>query len=754
MLGLLATGALLGVAGLLSWPRQMVDRISEIAASPGAGAVLVARTELETLRRQSMAGAVELAVLVLLALSAAATLLVAAARRRASDQRAHDRRIVEERAVVARALAEAALRVGEEKIRSIFAESSLGMGLLDAYGRIAECNRSAERILGYDRSDLIGRVGSTLIEPDGLEQVLAAVGRISRGEAAGGHGQARFRRRDGQTIPARWQLWVLRDGEGQIQFTALVLEDLTGQESVERAWRDSEERLGLLLEATEDGIWDWSIPNDQMYLSPRCARMLGYEPEELPDAAAVRNLVHPDDRDQASRQIQAHLDGETATLIYEVRMRTRAGAWRWIQNRAKVVRSDQQGRPTRMVGAYTDVTEKRMLQSRLLLADRMASVGTVVAGVAHEINNPLAYVVSSLGFAREALAKLTAPGGGSALGAAPELLVEVRQALDEAREGTDRVRTLVRDLRTLSRSDDDAQGPSEVNKVLQSSLRFAAHETRSRARVVTQLGQVPLVEASSSRLGQVFLNLILNAAQAIPEGHSEKNEIRVVSRVDVDGAKVAVEIHDTGSGMSREVMSRIFEPFFTTKRVGEGTGLGLAICHGIVTGAGGSIQVESREGRGTSFRVLLPVAATAHAEPAQAPATPAPASPRRRGRILVIDDEPQLGRSIERLLVPNHDVVFRTSAREALALLAKGERFDLILCDLMMPDLTGMDLHERLAALQPEVAKRIVFITGGAFTERAKQFLDAVPNRHLEKPFTTEAIQKVVRDALLSGATV
>jgi CheY-like chemotaxis protein len=207
-----------------------------------------------------------------------------------------------------------------------------------------------------------------------------------------------------------------------------------------------------------------------------------------------------------------------------------------------------------------------------------------------------------------------------------------------------------------------------------------------------------------------------------------------------------VEITDTGGGIAPEVLPRIFDPFFTTKPVGVGTGLGLSICHGIVSGLGGEIQVDSVPRRGSTFRVLLPAAS-----PAQRAASPAPspgAAPERRGRILVVDDEPLVGRAVTRIL-SQHEVVHRTSARAALADVAEGaERFDLVLCDLMMPEMTGMDLHARLRALAPALADRTIFLTGGAFTGGAREFLDRVPNARIEKPFDPETLRGLVARAL------
>jgi len=263
---------------------------------------------------------------------------------------------------------------------------------------------------------------------------------------------------------------------------------------------------------------------------------------------------------------------------------------------------------------------------------------------------------------------------------------------------------------------------------------------RHRARLVKDYGDVPFVDANEARLGQVFLNLIVNAAQAIPEGNTDKNEIRVVTKSDGDDS-VVVEVRDTGGGIPEAVISKIFDPFFTTKPIGIGTGLGLAICHRIVMGMGGKIEVDSEVGKGTTIRITLPRAKTV---PADDTPPPVAVPSGRRGRILIVDDEPMLGGVIRRMLTSEHDLQVVTTAREAIEMVTRGERFDAILSDLMMPEITGMDLHAALHAMAPDQADRIVFMTGGAFTTRAREFLGEVRNARLEKPFDVNTLRALI----------
>ncbi|MBI2393930.1 MAG: response regulator [Deltaproteobacteria bacterium] len=394
--------------------------------------------------------------------------------------------------------------------------------------------------------------------------------------------------------------------------------------------------------------------------------------------------------------------------------------------------------------------ERRKLQEQLVISDRMASVGTLAAGVAHEINNPLAALMANLDFAVQDLQRLvddalTQPTDDSWRGWLARRVDEVVEPLRDARESSERVRHIVRDLKIFSRSsDEERHGPVEVRRVLESSLRMAWNEIRHRASLVKDYGNVPPVQANESRLGQVFLNLIVNAAQAIPEGRAEKNEIRIRTGM-ADGQRVLVEVHDTGTGIAPEHISRLFDAFFTTKPVGVGTGLGLSICHRIITSLGGEIAVQSEIGSGSTFRLLLPIAKQAEPEPVVVPRA---AQPSRRGRILVVDDEPMVSSAVRRMLASDHEVVTVARAEEALERLVAGEHFDVIICDLMMPHMTGMDLHAELSRSLPETARRLVFMTGGAFTTNAREFLDKISNPRLEKPFDVASVRFVVHSLL------
>jgi len=402
---------------------------------------------------------------------------------------------------------------------------------------------------------------------------------------------------------------------------------------------------------------------------------------------------------------------------------------------------DADGRVTHFVCTHRDITVQKQLQAKLVAAERIAAVGTLAAGVGHEINNPLAYLVLNLEGVAQSLVR------GS------EGVPEALSRLDGAREAAERIRVIVRDLKVFSRQEGEERAMLDVNAVVLPALRMAAHAVRPRARLVEDFGQPPKVMGCEARLGQVMLNLLVNALQAIPEGSPEHHEVRVRTGQD-DSGRALVEVSDTGCGISPNVLSRIFDPFFTTKPSSEGTGLGLPICQQIVQAHGGELKVRSEEGKGTVFTVLLPAAEGA---PAVAPKPEAPVeapeaevSPRRR--ILIIDDEPRLAQSMRMLIEPSHDVFVTTRGAEALAWVNEGQRFDLVLCDLQMPGTTGMDVYSHLRAHAPELAERLVFISGGAYTQATRDFVRSVRNRILEKPVRPDELLATIDEALATTA--
>jgi signal transduction histidine kinase/ActR/RegA family two-component response regulator len=382
-----------------------------------------------------------------------------------------------------------------------------------------------------------------------------------------------------------------------------------------------------------------------------------------------------------------------------------------------------------------DVTQAKQEERTLAIAERMSSLGTLAAGVAHEINNPLAFILANQEYVLDQVARLERGD--------PVDLRELHGVVVDARDGAERVRRIVRSLRGFARVEEMKRELVDVDRIVQEGLQMAGNEVRHRARVEQSLGCPPAILADSTRLLQVMINLLVNAAQALPGDRRDENLIRLVTRKEGDHA--VIEVQDNGRGIPTEILPRIFDPFFTTKGSGHATGLGLglSICHRIITDLGGTIQVTSQVARGTTFYLRLPLAQTV---PGPAPADPRPRPEPisdARHRILIVDDEPAVLRSFARAL-RQHDVHTAESADAALEYLRDRPSVDLIVCDLMMPEFDGVDLFEAACGIDDSYGERFLFVTGGTFTVRSRSFIDTCRPAILEKPVTTDKLRATV----------
>jgi PAS domain S-box-containing protein len=530
-----------------------------------------------------------------------------------------------------------------------------------------------------------------------------------------------------------------------------AIEVVLYKHELERRLADRERWFSTTLRAIGDAVIATDTAGEVTFMNLAAERLTGRREDHAVgrSLAEIVSVVDEQTREPLGNPIELALKGgKVVPLPGRAALASGTGE-RPIDGLASPI-VDDKGRLLGAVLVFRDVGEQRRFHQQVAMTDRLSSLGTLTSGIAHEINNPLTAVVGNASYLADMIARVCQDV--KTPGARPEEIIarvvdhieELPEVLTGLQDGAERVRRIVADLQAFSRPQEEVRGRIDLRRVLEWATRMTAAQLRPRARLTMDLGAHPPVEASEVRLGQVFVNLLVNAAHAISEGHPERNEVHVSTSTDGAGRAV-VSIRDTGSGMSPEVIKRVFEPFFTTKSVGQGSGLGLSICHGIVKSFGGEITVESKVGVGSTFRVFLPATRTAEAS-SPAPAVAASRGP--RGRILAIDDEPDLVQLLRRTLERDHEVVILMEAREALTVLRESRGFDLVLCDLMMPDLTGMDLYELVRELDPALADRFVFLTGGAFTPRAMKFLDSVSNARLVKPFSTKVLRAFIHDFL------
>jgi PAS domain S-box-containing protein len=636
--------------------------------------------------------------------------------------------------------AAAASRRATQDAREQFFQLSTQLLCIVSGSYLTMVNPAWTQLLGWSSEELVSTPWLDFVHPDDREASMVVRSGIVGDQRRAGFTN-RYRCKDGTY---RWLEWGGRLSLERGVIYAVV-HDVTEARATKEAMRQLSERLATTLNSIGDAVISTDLSGAVVGMNAVAERLTEWTLEEATSTGRslheILQLVNSDTRAKVENPADRALrEGAVVSLAKDTLLTRRDGSAIPIADSCAPIRAND-GTVNGAVLVFRDLTAQKTAeavearsQRQLVFADRMAAVGTLAAGVAHEINNPLSFVVANLDTALEGLHALD--------GSASAPVLEIEKMLVDARTGAARVSKIVRGLKTFSRSDEQRPHVIDLLPVLELSIEMAASQIGQRASLVKELGSVPLVEADDARLGQVFVNLLVNAAQSIPDGNVAGNEIRVVTSTDAEGRAV-IEVRDSGAGIPAALLGRVFEPFFTTKPIGTGTGLGLSITHNIVTGMGGGISVESTVGRGTTFRLVLPPSGSSPLPlPDRKPTSKS--TPPRRGRVLVVDDEPDVCAAIRRVL-GKHDVTIASDGLTALELLASGKRFDVVLSDLMMPNMSGMVLFRRIADLYPTMAARVVFVTGGAFTPEAHAFLDRVSNERLAKPFDSEQLRKTVR---------
>lgn len=529
-------------------------------------------------------------------------------------------------------------------------------------------------------------------------------------------------RSDGTSLLVEGEYMCTYDERGRITGHLGTQRDVTEKYRILSELAASRERLELAMLGCDLGVWDLDLATERFVFEGSLLDRFGYA-QRTDSTEWWRERVHPADRAALDVAFEEHVAGRRPVYHVECRVQTVTGQWMWVMSTGRVSGRMPDGRPSRVVGMCLDITDRHRLQEHIAATERLVALGTLAAGVGHEINNPLTYVLLGL--------ELVERG----LGQKP--VEELQQLVVSAREGAERVRRIVHNLRVLSRPRGEHLTTIDPVGVIERCLEIVQQEGGHRARVERQLAAIPTIRADEARLFHLFQNLIINAVDAIRDLDAHSGLIKIATGTTPDGQAI-IEISDNGVGVSSDMLPHIFDPFFTNRSLGDGTGLRLAIVGAIVRDMAGEIEVESTVGGGSTFRLRFPSASN----PAPSSGRPAPVPlPRisRRLRILVIDDDVGVASSLVRIL-DEHDVTAETSAHAALGRLAAGERFDAIICDLMMPELSGIELYDRLGAIDPELRSLVVFVTGGAFTRTAREFLERIENPRLDKPIDVDEL--------------
>jgi len=531
-------------------------------------------------------------------------------------------------------------------------------------------------------------------------------------------------RPDGRRVQIRAFGYPLRDAAGAIESVVVAFVDTT-TEAQYRDERDSvEARLALAVNHAPIVVWAADMAGIVTLSEGAGLRPLGVTSGQLVGADLFALYG---DHPTIPGHLRRALGGEAFAYTSEV------GAA--IYDTWLSPLRDAAGLQTGIIGISHDVSDIRRLQARAVQDDRIQALGTLAASVAHEINNPLTWVLGHAGQAGRAIDALEAclREGSDAVSA----LAQLREHLDLIRQGAERMAGITRDLRTFSRVDEGPPTRVSCVEVVRSVLRLVGNNVRSSAGALLDLQETLAVLIPESRLVQAVLNLVTNALQAA-EAVAEPDravEIRTYS----DAGDAVIEVANSGPGIAPADRERIFEAFYTTKAIGQGTGLGLFVSRNIVRSAGGSLLVDDRPGGGARFRIRLPAAAAVPPAPSPSPVAHPDQAVAHEGRILVIDDDPLVADVlIEELRHAGYTPVRVPPGAGARDALLAGD-FDLAYCDLMMAGMTGMDLAAELARSAPGVLPRVVFMTGGAFTEESQAFRDARESACVDKPFDVVA---------------
>ncbi|MEP6860701.1 MAG: PAS domain S-box protein [Deltaproteobacteria bacterium] len=579
--------------------------------------------------------------------------------------------------------------------------------------KILHASARATAITGWPLDQMIGQVPWVILRKDQWPRVRQAISRPA--DAPPMALEVVMVRPDGTEVPVEVAATRITGKAGEIYVFGFFVDVSTEREAVS-ALRASEARFRFLVEAAPDGVVIL-VRGVIVFINPRAAALLGAASRELAIGQPIASFLPPDD---------ARLTGERIAEMFRTGGEMAPNEYRTIQDPNRVIeiksiRCDWERQPAVLAFAR-DVTERREIQRRMVEADRLAALGTLAAGVAHEINNPLTYT------------QLSAQRIESLLANVPdETAVAIRGHLQEIDHGIARVASITQGLRLFARGDDAPPSAVDLTAVVERALKMVDHDLRHHIEVARRFEAVLPVRGNPSQLEQVIVNLLLNAIHA-RTGSAHRIALAIAPR---GKDSVALSIADNGHGIPDAIRGRIFEPFFTTRPIGEGMGLGLSVCKTIIDSLGGTIEVDSAANRGTTMTVVLKttrsLAPTRHAAPH--PQT----GP--RARVLIVDDERFVRDALARLLTSTHDVRVAEGGEAALEMLAAGS-YDAIICDVLMPGMNGRELYDRIAAEYPDLEHRIIFMSGGTFTPELEAFLARVGC--LDKPFKLDAVLSAI----------
>jgi len=625
------------------------------------------------------------------------------------------------RDITGRKQAEAALRESEEKFSKVFSASAHAICITSLKdNKIIEVNDSFTRFTGYTRQEVVGSSTAELglwMDKEELQQWQNKLKKNGRAY----NEEIHSRMKSGEIRVGLASAETINIGDEPCRIA--VIADITERKQMEKLFK-------TVTNSSQVGIYIVQGRKFQM-ANPQFQKLTGFTEDELTGMDSLA-LVLDEDRDKVREEAIKMLNGERSSP-YQFRVLNKAGETRWVM---ETVTSIPYRGGRAILGNYMDITERRQAEERekqleqeLNLAGRLASIGQLAAGVAHEINNPLTGVI---GFSHLMLNR--------------DIPDDMKQDLQVIHSEAQRVAKIVENLLVFAHQRKPGREYLNINEIINRVLELRAYEMKvNNIDVENRLApDLPSTMADAGQLQQVFLNIVLNAEHFMSRAH---NKGKLVVKTEKIGGNIRASFTDNGAGISKENLDKIFNPFFTTKDVGDGTGLGLSICHGIITQHNGRIYAESELGKGATFVIELPIVADP-TQPGKADETKKEPRKPRGAKILVVDDEVAILVFLKRLLTEwGHSVETINNANKALERL-KTERYSLILLDIKLPGMSGIELYQHIEETVPALTRRVIFITGDIMQGATRSFLEKTGVPHITKPIDIEVLKKMINRAL------
>ena len=649
------------------------------------------------------------------------------------------------RDITERIHAEQAIKESERRYRLLAENLRDVIWVLDTDLHYVYVSPSVMELRGYTPEEVMKHTMDHTLTPESYQKVvdiftqerLLEFGGQMHGKEWTKNIELEMIRKDGSTVWTEVKINILYDEAGNPTGILGTTRDISERKKVEKALRESEERWQFALEGAGDGVWDFDIPGSKVYRSRRWKEMLGYAENDISDSPdGWANLVHPDDRQQADETLIRHLKGEKPIYTSEHRVKCKDGTYKWILERGKVIRWSEDGRPLRIIGTQTDITEKKNLEQQLMRAQKMEAVGTLAGGIAHDFNNLLMGILGNVSL----------------------MLMNCDEShpffdrLKSVEEYVQRGSDLSKQLLGFARGGKYEVKPTHLGEFIRKSSEMFGR-TKKEIRIHRKVAKgLWAVEVDRGQMEQVLLNLFVNAWQAMPGGGDMYLSVENIDLDAVDvspfdikpGRFVKVTVTDTGIGMDESVKSRIFEPFFTTKERGRGTGLGLASVYGIIKNHGGFIHVESEKDLGTSFMIYLP----ASEKYVQDELGTKDEIMKGQEAVLLIDDEEMIldvgSKMLESL---GYKVMTAPGGRQGLLIYEQNkDKIDLVVLDIIMPDFGGRETFDTLRRIDPAV--RVLLSSGYSLDGQAKEIMQSGCKGFIQKPFSMAELSKKIREIL------